>query len=98
MTAEVTVARHLVVRGRVQGVFFRASTRDQARSHGVAGWVRNQADGAVEAWLEGAEPAVDRVVGWIAEGGPPFAVVEQVDCEVVDPVGHTGFAVRHDAR
>jgi acylphosphatase len=96
VATEVTVARHLVVRGRVQGVFFRASTRDQARSHGVAGWVRNRADGAVEAWLEGPESAVERVTGWIAEGGPPFAVVEHLDSEVVDPEGHVGFVVRHD--
>ncbi len=99
MTSDATtVATHVVVQGRVQGVFFRASTRDQARAHGVAGWVRNRADGAVEAWFEGPQHAVAAVTDWIVDGGPPHASVDQVDTEVVEPAGHEGFVVRHDAR
>ena len=99
MTSDATtVATHVVVQGRVQGVFFRASTRDQARAHGVAGWVRNRADGAVEAWFEGPQHAVAAVTDWIVDGGPPHASVDQVDTEVVEPAGHAGFVVRHDAR
>lgn len=98
MTSDVTVATQVVVRGRVQGVFFRASTRDQARAHGVTGWVRNRADGAVEAWLEGPRHAVATVTDWIVDGGPAHASVDQVDTEVVEPAGHQRFVVRHDAR
>lgn len=87
-------ARRLQVRGRVQGVFFRASTRDQARHHGVHGWVANRADGSVEAWLEGPADAVDAVERWIREGGPPRAAVDEVDAEDVEPAGHDHFEVR----
>ncbi len=96
--SEPTVATRVVVQGRVQGVFFRASTQDQARAHGVTGWVRNRADGAVEAWLEGPRQAVDAVTDWIAGGGPRHAAVDRIDTEDVDPAGHQGFSVRHDAR
>ena len=98
MTSDATEARHVVAHGRVQGVFFRSSTRDQARAHGVTGWVRNRADGAVEAWLEGPRHAVAEVTDWIVDGGPPQAAVEHVDTETVEPAGHEGFVVRHDAR
>jgi acylphosphatase len=97
MSADGSVARRLVVHGRVQGVFFRASTRDQARASGVAGWVRNRADGAVEVWLEGREDAVGQVERWIRAGGPDFAAVDRVEAELVPPEGHAGFVVRHDA-
>lgn len=88
-----TVAHRLVVTGRVQGVFFRDSTRRQARRAGVAGWVRNRADGAVEAHLEGDEDAVAQVEAWIREGGPPRAVVSSVEVAEVDPTGEDGFRV-----
>ena len=73
------VARHLVIHGRVQGVFFRASTRQVAREQGIAGWVANRSDGAVEAWLEGDADAVETVEAWIMTGGPPSAEVTDVD-------------------
>jgi acylphosphatase len=98
MSAEGSVAKHLVVHGRVQGVFFRASTREQARARGVSGWVRNRRDGAVEVWLEGGEDAVGQVERWIRSGGPDFAAVDRVEAESVRPEGHGGFVVRHDAR
>ncbi|MFO7778293.1 MAG: acylphosphatase [Nitriliruptoraceae bacterium] len=98
MSVEGPIARHLAVHGRVQGVFFRDSTRREARARGVAGWVRNRRDGAVEVWLEGSEHAVAQVEGWIRGGGPERAEVERVDAESVAPEEHAGFVVRHDAR
>ncbi|MEX2550077.1 MAG: acylphosphatase [Nitriliruptoraceae bacterium] len=87
-------ARHVVVRGRVQGVFFRASTREVARQHGVTGWVSNRADGAVEARLEGPEPGVEAVLDWIRDGGPDHARVEGVEVASVPPDGYGSFVVR----
>jgi acylphosphatase len=87
------VARRVVVHGRVQGVFFRDSTRRRAESRGVAGWVRNRPDGAVEAWLEGDEEAVQALVAYAGEG-PRGAEVHRVEVEDVAPEGLTGFAIR----
>lgn len=89
-----TTARHLEVHGRVQGVFFRDSTRRQARQAGASGWVRNREDGAVEMWLEGPPEAVDSVERWVNEGGPQRARVEQVEVADAPPEGHEGFVVR----
>lgn len=69
------IARHVRVTGRVQGVFFRAWTRDLATEHRVSGWVRNASDGSVEAHFEGDESAVEQVVARI-RAGPPRAMVE----------------------
>lgn len=88
------VARRVVVAGRVQGVFFRASTRDRARAAGVVGWVRNRPGGEVEAHLEGTAAAVEQVEAWIRDGGPPEAAVERVTTEDVDPTGAESFAIR----
>jgi acylphosphatase len=82
-----------LVAGRVQGVWFRESCRDQAQAAGVSGWVRNLADGRVEVVLEGPAGAVDGVLAWCRRG-PRRARVDRV--EVVDeaPVGEQGFRVR----
>jgi acylphosphatase len=87
-------ARHLVVHGRVQGVNFRSATRQTARRHGVAGWVRNRDDGAVEVWLEGAADDLESVEAWVATGGPPAGEVDRVERTSVEPAGHEGFEVR----
>jgi acylphosphatase len=68
----------LIIRGRVQGVWFRESTRREAVSLGVTGWVRNLPDGSVEAVVEGPEDRVRRLVSWCHKG-PPAAVVSRVD-------------------
>ena len=61
---------YVIVQGRVQGVFFRAYTKEEADRLGLAGWVRNRNDGAVEALIEGDATAVDRMVEWLHEGSP----------------------------
>jgi acylphosphatase len=87
------VARRVVVRGHVQGVFFRDSTRRRAEAEGVAGWVCNRADGAVEAWFEGPAEAVERLVAF-ARRGPRGAEVASVDVSEVAPEAFLGFQVR----
>lgn len=87
------VRAHVRIRGLVQGVYFRASTAETARSLGVTGWVRNTAEG-VEAVFEGPRPAVDRAVAW-CHAGPTSAVVEGVTVDREEPEGLRGFEVRY---
>ncbi len=89
----MTIARRVVVHGRVQGVFFRESARRRARRAGVAGWVQNNDDGSVEAWFEG-EPDDVEVMLHFAETGPSGAYVDKVDVEDVEPQDLRGFDVR----
>ena len=89
----MAVRAHLVVRGRVQGVWFRGSMQDEADRLGIAGWVRNRPDGTVEAEIEGEREAVDALIAW-ARHGPPGARVTGVSVEWVRPRGDRGgFAV-----
>jgi len=81
------------VSGRVQGVSFRATTRETAREHGVDGWVRNLDDGRVEAVFEGPEDAVEAMVAFCHEGSER-AHVEDVDVEYGDPEGLEDFRIR----
>jgi acylphosphatase len=87
------VRRRVVVRGHVQGVFFRDSTRREASRRGVSGWVCNRADGAVEAVFEGAPADVEELVRFCA-GGPRGAEVADVDVIEEPPEGLSGFEVR----
>jgi acylphosphatase len=87
------VRKRVLVRGRVQGVFFRDSVRERARAHGVSGWVCNRSDGAVEAVLEGPPEAVDRVVRF-CETGPSEARVEGTAVNEEEPDGVRGFEIR----
>ena len=80
MSDDDRVRAHVFVSGKVQGVYFRATTRDTAREHGVDGWVRNLADGRVEAVFEGPEGAVDELVAFCHEGSPAASV--ERDCLV----------------
>ena len=77
------IGRHLRISGRVQGVFYRAWATDQARALGLKGWIRNRADGSVEAVAFGAPEAVDRFIA-LCRQGSPSAQVERVDVEVAD--------------
>lgn len=87
------IRRRVVVSGRVQGVFFRETTRRRALDLGVAGWIRNRTDGSVEAAFEGAEDAVDRIVELCREG-PRGARVDWVDVIAEEPEGLGGFEIR----
>jgi acylphosphatase len=87
------VRRRVVVHGGVQGVFFRDTTRRQAASRGVAGWVSNRPDGAVEAVFEGEPDAVEALVRFAHEG-PRGAAVERVEVTEEEPEGLSGFGVR----
>jgi acylphosphatase len=84
---------HVFVSGRVQGVFYRATTQEQAQERGVDGWVRNLDDGRVEAVFEGPEDAVDGMVEWCHEGSSR-ARVDDVEAEYGEPGGLHGFEIR----
>lgn len=84
---------HVVVHGRVQGVFFRDTVRRQAVAHGVGGWVRNTRDGTVEAVFEGEREAVERLVALCREG-PRGARVHHVEVSEETPEGLGGFTIR----
>ena len=102
--------RRVVVRGNVQGVFFRDSCRQKARSRGVAGWVTNRPDGAVEAVFEGDAGAVQAMVDWCGDGprgaevtllasnlavpAPAGVEVVSVDESTEEPEGLSGFDIR----
>lgn len=83
----------MIVQGRVQGVFFRAETRNRARSLGLGGWVRNNADGSVEATFEGDRDRVESMVEWCRRG-PAHAHVENVEVAWEEPTGDAEFAVQ----
>lgn len=83
---------HLIIHGRVQGVFFRDSMRREAQRLGVTGWVRNRADGAVEAVVQGEPSAVESIVLW-AHRGPPSAQVDKVEGETISGA-YDNFEIR----
>jgi acylphosphatase len=87
------VRRRVVVHGRVQGVFFRDSCRREAETRGLAGWVTNRPDGAVEAVFEGDADAVSALVDWCRQG-PRSADVSSVDETTEEPEGLSGFQIR----
>jgi acylphosphatase len=93
VVTEERIRRRLVVRGRVQGVFFRDSTQERARAAGVGGWVRNLDDGSVEIVLEGPSEAVEGVARF-CESGPSHASVDHVDSRQEPPEGLDRFEVR----
>ena len=90
---ESKVRRRVVVRGDVQGVFFRDSVRREAEQRGVAGWVENRADGAVEALFEGAAADVEALIEF-CRSGPPQAEVRDVEVSEEEPTDLEGFRVR----
>ena len=85
---------HVFVSGTVQGVYYRANTRDTAQEMDVDGWVRNLDDGRVEAVFEGPEDAVESMVEWCHDGSPA-AEVADVDVEYEAPTGEDGFEIRY---
>jgi acylphosphatase len=86
---------HLIVHGYVQGVFYRASTRETAVRLGLKGWVRNLPDGNVEALLEGPVEKIHQAIDWCREG-PPGARVLKIDEKWMDTPGdHKSFEIRY---
>lgn len=86
---------HVFISGRVQGVFFRANTRDRARELGLGGWVRNLPDGRVEAVFEGEEDRVREMIEW-CHRGPRFASVSRVEVDMEEPSGEfKAFDIRY---
>ena len=83
----------MVVRGQVQGVFFRESCARKARADAVAGWIRNRSDGAVEAWFEGDPQAVENLVTWCRQG-PRHATVTDVEVSEDNPAGLEDFRIQ----
>jgi acylphosphatase len=89
------VRAHLYISGGVQGVFFRANTRNKARELGVRGWVKNLPDGKVEVVAEGEKEKVEELIEWCWKG-PKFAEVENVQVEYGNYTGEfEGFEVRY---
>ena len=80
------VKAHVYIRGRVQGVFFRATTKEKASEFGIHGWVKNCTDGRVEAVFEGKKEAVDKMIDWCRKG-PAGAFVEEVQVHKEDHSG-----------
>lgn len=86
--SESSIARRIIVSGRVQGVGFRYSLAERARQLNVQGWCRNLPDGRVEAMVQGSKDGVDMLLDW-AQQGPPQAVVEHMEVEnqaVLEPL------------
>ena len=84
---------HVIVHGRVQGVAFRAATAHEAQRAGVAGWVRNRADGSVEASFEGERRAVEALLAFVRRG-PRAARVDDVEVSEQTPAGEQRFEIR----
>jgi len=92
---EEYVRAHVIIRGSVQGVFFRMETQRAAERHGVSGWVRNKRDGTVEAVFEGKKSNMEATLQWCHEG-PALASVESVEVEWEDYQGElAGFQVTY---
>jgi acylphosphatase len=87
------IRRRVVVRGRVQGVFFRDTCQREARRRGVSGWAANRSDGSVEVVLEGESAAVDEMLAWCRHG-PEQADVTGVEIDAEQPKDESGFQVR----
>lgn len=86
---------HLIVKGRVQGVFYRASAKERAMSLGLNGWVRNLYSGEVELMVEGEKKAVSTFIEW-CKIGPPYAVVKDITIVNESPRGDMlGFEIRY---
>lgn len=86
---------HVVVQGRVQGVYFRASAQNKARRLGLRGWVRNCADGSVEFVAEGERPELEQLLSW-SQAGPPSTTITRVETDWQTARGEfRGFIVRY---
>jgi len=90
------VRAHILVLGRVQGVFFRENTQRKAKKLGVNGWIKNLSDGKVEAVFEGDKKSVGKIISW-AKRGPILARVEGIDIEWQEYIEEfTEFEIRYE--
>ena len=87
------VNARVIFKGRVQGVFFRANTKEIANSLGITGWVRNLPDGRVELMAFGNQQQLDELNHWL-KSGPSMAQVSNLQCEAIDFQDFEGFSVR----
>jgi acylphosphatase len=87
--------RHLLIKGKVQGVFYRATAKEVAERIGITGWVKNTPEGHVEATVSGTEKQVQEFIAWCRQG-PQKAVVTGVDVQDVPDEFFTGFSVKRD--
>jgi len=85
---------NVIISGQVQGVWFRASTKQKANELGLTGWVRNTTDGAVEAVFEGEEEIVDKMIDWCRHG-PPMAKVKNIKLKKQKTIGFKDFVIRY---
>jgi len=86
---------HVIISGRVQGVWFRASTKQKAEQLGLKGWVRNAPDGKVEAIFEGDENQINEMIKW-CHRGPPLSKVTNVEVKKQNLTnGFEGFSIRY---
>jgi acylphosphatase len=86
---------HVIISGRVQGVWFRANTKQKAEQLGITGWVRNTSGGNVEAIFEGEENLIQEMLEW-CHHGPPFAKVKNVKIKNQEPInGFDSFSIRY---
>ena len=86
---------HVIISGKVQGVWFRASTKQKADELGITGWVKNTSDGNVEALFEGLDNHVGEIVDW-CKTGPPFAQVKNIRIIRLDPKkDFNDFSIKH---
>ena len=83
---------HVRIYGKVQGVWFRANTKEMADKLGIKGWVRNVPDGSVEAVFEGDDEAVEEIIKW-CHHGPPLARVDKVEVSYEEPKGEKDFRI-----
>lgn len=90
----MNTAAHVIVRGKVQGVYFRANTQKTAESLDLAGWVRNRPDGSVEIHAEGEKAKLEKLIVWCRQG-PPSAQVKDVEIKWVSAEGLRSFEVLH---
>ncbi len=95
MNNQIGSRAHIIVSGRVQGVFYRSSTRKKAHSLGLEGFVKNLADGTVEIMVEGSKSDIQQLISW-SHKGPPSARVDSVDVDWMDPTNEfSGFSIRY---
>ena len=86
------ICKQVFVSGKVQGVYYRANTVEQAKINGIKGWVKNLPDGRVEAHIEGSCHAIDSILQWMHHG-PEHAEVDDIVVLDITPSGYTNFVI-----